>query len=199
MSSFERESQLFAAARDNQVAKIKELLSRDDVDVNWGNPQDNQRTTLQVASERGHVDSVLSLLSHPRIDPNRRDRTGETPFLRACFNGSADLVKVLLGDPRVDVNIASTMRCSPLWWLACNGHAECTRWLIASGKDLAMAGGENWLDGDHGKKYMPVDIARRRGKTAIVNLLEEFVEDPDKCTSEIRRLLCLNGTIAILL
>jgi len=119
------------------------------------------------------------LLAHPGIDVNVKDTFGDTPFLYAC-SGSPSCVLEMLKDSRVKVNERDNRGPTPLWWAAGYGHLDIIKWWIASGREMNL--GE---PGDVDKTDA-IAVAKRRGKTEVVNLLERFKENPEETRHAIR-------------
>jgi len=70
---------------------VKDLMSllKDypEIDVNWANQNNFQRTALHHASIYGHVEVVKLLLAHPAIHVNKKNWLEATPFQSACLIG----------------------------------------------------------------------------------------------------------------
>ena len=60
-------------------------------------------TPLFMASRKGHVDVVKTLIADQRINPNQASNFG-TPLLIASHHGLVDVVETLLADQRINVN-----------------------------------------------------------------------------------------------
>ena len=199
MATPEHERKLYELAKDNQAVKIRDLLkAHPGVDVNWRNPGDSLRTALHAAAERGWVEVVQLLLADPKIDPNVKDDFDETALQRVCSSGVHGTFLLLLCDPRVDLGIQSKNRCTPLWTLACNGHLPLMSYLLASGRNITFVAGENWLDGDVGKVFTPLEIAKRRDKKDIVSVLTRYAADAWPMVVELRNNLGLKCTFDFL-
>jgi len=75
--------------------------------------------------------------------------------------------------------------CTPLWKAACNGYWKVIELLIASGRDL---GDINQMTGKEpeGEERTALEIARERGQTEVIPLLERFMETPIQTRHELR-------------
>lgn len=81
-----------AAVRGN-AAIVKQLLGREEVDVN--DPDTGGDTPLLRAAEKGH-ESVVRLLLDKNVNIESQDIIGCTPLLRAVEAGHESIVRLLL-------------------------------------------------------------------------------------------------------
>jgi hypothetical protein len=125
---------------------------------------------LRAAAEEGDTKTVLRLLEL-RTSPNKKDAEGITPLHYAAEGGHTDIVRLLLAANAVDVNSEDMSHRTPLFWPAAYGYIEVVKLLL-----------------DHGARqhyettngYSPLSIARERGQSDVVDLLEKHkAEDPD--------------------
>ena len=58
-------------------------------------PDDNSRTLLSWAAEKGH-EAVVQLLLESKVDVNAKDMYGRTPLLCAAKKGHKAIVQLLL-------------------------------------------------------------------------------------------------------
>jgi len=83
------EERFFAAAESGNVEEVKQILRKHpNLNVNWGNEDDEGSTALIIACDNGHDSIVSILLAHPDIDVNLKNSFGQTPFMWACCNGN---------------------------------------------------------------------------------------------------------------
>ncbi|KAB8737531.1 hypothetical protein FH972_026490 [Carpinus fangiana] len=96
----ERSQLLTRAARDDDVAGIKEALELTGVDVNALHDEGGYEamTLLHIAAGRGHVASIRSLLEcGAHVDCLDRNRFGDsTPLHYAAMNAQLDAIRALL-------------------------------------------------------------------------------------------------------
>ncbi|KAG0472591.1 hypothetical protein HPP92_014448 [Vanilla planifolia] len=165
---------LHFAAVDGHVRCIR-LLVADFV------PSSPYRGTLlpEVGDDKyGHRRAILKSSSERRYDQlalakfvNRPADGGITALHIAALNGYADCLQLLL-DLHADV-AAVTFQCSssmnligagstPLHYASCGGNLRCCQILLSRGASRATLNCNGWL---------PVDVARIWGRSAIVPLL----------------------------
>lgn len=124
-------SKFRVACRDGKLDEVNAMLSKNTtLDVNARNDS-NGFTGLIYAAERGHVDVVRSLLSHPKVAVNASDNHGNTPFSHACSKGHAGVVKLFLDDERTACNTRNTHGQTG-FWLACAGNHTATIEILLS-------------------------------------------------------------------
>jgi hypothetical protein len=172
-----------------------ETLVRDhpDLNVNWKNV--SGWTALHYASWYGHSEVVKLFLAHPAINVNVLTKAGSTPLLLSCSSGKVSVVQVLLKDPRVEITLADEGNCTPLWWAAGCGQEVVVEWLIACDRDL---GDVKNIKGKHlgGKKCTALKIAREKGESKVMSLLERFLAKPESTRHQVRVKLGLSDALA---
>ncbi len=153
---------LLIAARDNNLAKVKELLAAG-ADVNKSKTNDGI-TPLYAASQNGHTEVVKTLLSNSRTDVNKENtKYGTTPLYIASQYGHAEIVKLLLSDSRIDVNKATHDGCTALFVASQDGHAKIVKLLLSDSRtDVNKAMQDS---------STPLYVACQNGRTEIVKLL----------------------------
>jgi ankyrin repeat protein len=90
-----RNLELYNAAAQGNLAKIKELISSGGVDINWENPDYQEETPLYAASYLGKLDIVEALLDNG-ADINSLNAKLMTPLMIAIINHNTPVVKLLL-------------------------------------------------------------------------------------------------------
>jgi len=93
----------------------------------------------------------------------------------------------MLKDSRVKVNEPDNGGFTPLRFAALHGHFDIIKWWIASGREMDLG-----KPGD-ADKTDAIGVAKRRGKTEVVTLLERFKSDAAKTRSEVRKELGITG------
>ena len=123
-----------------------------------------------VASQKGYSNVVKILLSAgASVDLGKG--TGATPLFIACEHGHAAIVKMLLVRAQASVNLV-TQRCNaqgqvetltPIYVACKHGHREVAELLMLARASIdANESGET-----------PLSIAKQRGHTSVVQLLED--------------------------
>ena len=165
------------AVGDGNVEEVKEILmSNPNLDVNW--KDDAGWSALYIAFEKD-CDSVVSiLLAHPDINVNLKVY-GSTAFKWACQGGRTSRVRLLLKDQRVGINKPDYQGHTPLWDAACNGHLDIIKWWLVSGREM-----------DLGYQTDVIGVAKRRGETEVVTLLNRFKEKPNEIRHQVRLEIC---------
>jgi len=181
------EKKFYSAAIDGKVEVVKDILRKNpSLNVNWKNEGDYACTALHAACWNGHDSVVSILLVHPDIDPNLKNKGGNTPFTWACWNGHSSCVRLLLQDLRVKVNEPDNQGYTPLRWAAYWGYHDVIKLWIVSGREMNLGTPGN-------VKTDAIGAAKRKGKTEVASLLERFKRDPAKTRSEVRKELGING------
>jgi len=178
------EDQLYTAAEQNRVDRVKELLRNEAINVNGGY-QMGAVTPLHVACALGHADVVRVLLGHPGVDVNQKSSGGSTPFLFAAANGNVEAVVAMLEDQRAEINQSNLPGATGIWHAASSGHVDVVKWILASGRDVNLS-----------VKCMGANViekARIEAKFDTVELLERFLANPVEVRAEVRRELGIPG------
>ncbi len=159
----ERQEQSYLTDYDSQV---------DDVDIN--EVDDEGRTPLYRACERGHLKVVKLLLKQDGIDINEEKFHDErTPLYIACYRRHLEVVKLLLKQPRIRVNKkADEDNKTPLYMASENGYTEVVRLLLACGKIR--------INQSNDDDKTPLYIACERGRVEVVRLLLAAGADANK-------------------
>jgi len=136
------------------------------------------------------------------IDLNKRDKQKDTLLIKVCMKGYASEVEMLASNPKVLANLKGTNNKTALY-VACqrpnpriSNSILCVKYLIASGKDLAIDFDndgkdptvmmylefklESLLNSDN------VNEGLVQNTMTLKNLLGRFREDPDKVRNEVR-------------
>jgi ankyrin repeat protein len=92
-----------------------------------------ERTPLMWAAANDHLDMVVSLMNHPRIDVNVRDCDKETALHWAVFFNKPAIVAQLVSDDRVDTSLKGKYHRTPLKMAIDERHHECVKILRKHG------------------------------------------------------------------
>jgi len=173
------EKKLIDAAISGDAPLVAEILTNNpDIDINWKYEKISGRATAHWMADKGIGFILGLLLTHPDIDVNMRDNSGCTPLLLACEAGNFDPVGVLLKDFRVDVNEPNYESHTPLYRAAFSGSIFVIQTWIASGREMNL--------GRPGKNTDVIRIAKERGNTEALTLLERFKENPVETRHQVR-------------
>jgi uncharacterized protein len=120
---------VFDAARGDDVETIQAFLGQ--------GFSPNVRSTrgdalLIVAAYHDSLQVVQSLLAHPELDIEARNRMGLTAVAAAAFKGHGRPLQALL-EAGADVNASNGMQQTALMFAALSGRANTTQMLITAG------------------------------------------------------------------
>jgi ankyrin repeat protein len=166
---------LWNACDRNNLQSARSILRADPhVSVNW--KDENGVSCLHAACRHDSTNIPVILLIHPDIDPDPKNRAGETPFLQVCVRGYIPLVRLFLSDSRVLIHRPQLEEHSPLRATVEAGQVEVIKWIVASGRELNLQPPRNewmYVHAVAGK----VDINKRMDAALILN---RFVESPQR-------------------
>lgn len=161
-------SPLSLAVGSSNLAIIKLLIARKDVDVNI-----TDRTGSSKSDQRDMM-VLKCLVSDPRVKIAQRDRYGRTVLSWAAEMGALDAVKILLQCSRSDVQSllddpGDTDRgWSPLSWAAYSGHSEVVKALCMTGRiDVQLASVDKW-----GQNALSLAADRNHGE--VIKVLAQY-------------------------
>lgn len=127
-------------------------------------------TKLMQAAENGDKEMVLKCINDG-ADVNER-KAGSTALTWAAYSGQAEIVKILLDNGAL-LNAYDGTGSTPLFWAVHENHPEVVRVLLNSGADTTLKGHE-------GRVVLtlmtPLELARHRGYTDIVNIFSEVAQ-----------------------
>ncbi len=148
---------LSAAARDNKLDRLRELVRSKDIDVNW-RPNGTGVTALMTAANQGYWEAIDILIA-AGADPAIEMWNGWTALAFAAQNGKTDAVKRLL-----TVKPAPKVRHIQLALFAAarNGRPATSTVLVKSG---------GRLDGTDGDGLTPLHLAAKWGQPKTVERL----------------------------
>ena len=126
------------------------------------------KTALHYASWSGYTKCVKLLIA-AGSDLNVQTKDGQTALHLASREGKTEYVKLLVG-AGADRNVQDEYGWTALHWASWKGKTECVKLLIGAGADKSIR-----TTSDYGRMKagsQAIDIAKKRGKTEIVELLE---------------------------
>lgn len=127
-TSDELNKSLIDAAKNGNIVKVKELISRG-ADVNAKTNQN--ATALIYASLNGHTETVKELIAKG-ADLNAKTNEGFTAIMYASQNGHTDVVKELI-EKGADVNAKTNNGFTALTISLSNGHTDIVKMLLTKG------------------------------------------------------------------
>lgn len=200
------ETLLHVASRRNFFEGMKILLqlkNNNNIDYLLDvNKVDNYgETPLTIASELGHIEIVLLLLDHPKINPNMTSKNG-SPLHLAVLNDNFELIKLLLESNKLDPNLKNQSSFTPLHIAAYRNKPESIRILcnfdidvncvdetgqsplgmsiesgdVESVKAFLSSGKQFDINQKNGEQMNLIEIAQRNGNSEIIQMLNEYVQ-----------------------
>ncbi|KIW63271.1 hypothetical protein PV04_10132 [Phialophora macrospora] len=158
------------AALIGSEEKVKLLLKVKDIKVNVQCTSGD--TPLLIALKQRAAPVVRLLLEHPDVDVNVKDKDGYTPLLIAVTRCQESVVRLLLEHRPVDVNARDAGGRSSLWLAASQGREATVALLLKQPSIDLRAGG---LEAYSVVETSPLEIARKRGHSRVVTLLEQMM------------------------
>jgi ankyrin repeat protein len=153
-----RKERLIEGAKTGNLEMVKDALD-DGADINKSRNNDD-KTPLYAASEKGHLEVVRELLARGAA-VDAAIYGGWTPLLVAILKGHLEIVRELLARG-ASVDAAMNGGATPLYVASQMGHLEVVRELLERGAAVDAA-----YDGD----YTPLLIASAYGHFEIVSEL----------------------------
>lgn len=134
------EAKLHAAAANDDVATIREILSKriDDIDAK----DKNGRTALLVATNGNKVNAAKALIE-AGANVNAKDNIKDSPYLYAGARGHLEILKMTLSH---GADLKSTNRYGGTALIPASerGHVETVRALIEAGVDIDHVNNLGW-------------------------------------------------------
>ncbi len=124
----EQEYALSVAAMEENLAKVKELLTKG-ADPNFQNGRGN--AVLIEVARAGYTPVAKLLLDHG-AKVNLQDKRGMTALMEASAKGNLELVKILV-DKGADANLKSATGATALVFATTGGHAPVAEFLKSKG------------------------------------------------------------------
>ena len=179
-------------ARNGNKEEIVRLLQQG-ADIN--NLGSNGYTALHYACWQNHTEITEILLQNKKINVNLQDIDGYSPFSAACAN-SYECSLLMVQDPRVDINLANNNDgWSPLM-IACRyGYTKTVQLLLSSGRNIDILKKTTKYDhySDTESDSTALDIAKQEKKYDVVQLLQQYQNNPKETQKTTRNELNLKG------
>ena len=163
-----------------------------------------QQTALHRACSVNRTEIVKILLQSDNIDVNLPDIYGWTPFSTVSHIGYNECALLMLQDGRTDVNWVDYGGWTPLMRASSEGKLQTVALLLAFGRKIEVdkvrivtepktvvnsdAPVENIKVG-----FRAIDLAKQKGHQEVVNLLENFENNPSQTIEKLRKDLDLKG------
>ncbi|XP_030323430.1 ankyrin repeat and death domain-containing protein 1B [Calypte anna] len=124
---------LHFAAQNNSVNIVDYFLQ--DLHLNDLNkPDGNGKKPFLLASEKGHVDMVNSLITM-KLFTSEKDKEGNTALHLAAKNGHSEVVEILL-EQWEEINYFNQNGETPFYLAVEGGHEKCAELLLEAGSDI---------------------------------------------------------------
>lgn len=189
---------LHEAASANDMTAVEALIAAGhDIEAR----DRDQRTPLLLATRADAVDAARVLIA-AGADVNAKDRIADTPFLHAGAEGRLEILRMILATGKANLKDTNRYGGNALIPAAHHGHAETVRELLKTDIDVDHVNRLGWTalietiilsDGGpihqdilaqliaagadvnipDGEGVSPLAHARRRGYTAMVEMLEK--------------------------
>lgn len=152
----------FKAVKDNDIAKVKDFLSKDPTLVKATTSDFLKETALAIAAFDGYKEIVEVLLKN-NADPNVYDDMGVAPILGAARTNQAEIIEMLLKN-KANVNILhKTSGETALHYAAEYDSKEACEVLLKNGADKTIKSGA-------GKTAY--EVAKEKKKEKVLDLLK---------------------------
>ena len=159
------------------IAAENQRLGCIDVLMKWQKekrtlPFDNDgRTPLHLACQKGAISAIECFLTIHKIDPNIKDYQGKTPLYISCQAGQIQAVESLLKINNVNVNSMDALGSTPLHICALKNQFEIAKLLISSNANVNV---------QDNKGHTPLFFAAETGQIDFVKLFDESGADINK-------------------
>jgi len=152
----------FKAVKDNDVAKVKDYLSKDPTLVKAVTTDFLKETALAISSFNGNKE-IVDMLLQKGADPNVYDDMGIPPILGAARQNHADIIEMLLKN-KAEVNIKNKSgEETALHYAAEYNSADAAKILLANGADKTAKNTSG---------NTPLDIAKNKKSDKVIELLK---------------------------
>ena len=168
-----------------------ELSLKKGADVNQQNS--NGQTTLYIACFLNRVEIVRILLQTNNIHANLQNIYEYTPFLIACVCNKYQSVLVMIQDARVNVHWTNKNGWSPLICACYRKNVEIVKLLLSFGRGVSLYKKTTRDFLGYKAGLTALDIAKKKNKTDVVQVLEEYIHNPIEMQKTLRKQLKVKG------
>ena len=151
----------FKAVKDNDVAKVKDYLSKDPTLVKAVTSDFLKETALGISTFNGNKE-IVDMLLQKGADPNVNDDMGIAPILGAARQNRAEIIEMLIKN-KAKVDIKNKSDETALHYAAEYNSGDAAKVLLAKGADKN-------LKNSSGKT--PLDIAKDKKSDKVIELLK---------------------------
>ena len=156
----EQETDLYIAAMQGNLDKVKELVTEGHVNINnMENYKPN--SPLFIASLVGHI-GVVDFLLKNGANVNYANKIGVTPLYAASSTNKDEIVKMLL-ENGADVDKADNIGRTPLWLASNYGNVKVVSLLLDHGANIYKADNEG---------QTPLSVTTKQD---IINMLKKRI------------------------
>jgi len=149
--------------------------------VNWDDKSDEYITPLKNAAVSKDLTIFKMLLWFPGTDVNFPQGRGVSLLRAICRYGFTEQLRFLLKKPGLQTDATGKKGWTALSVACDEGHLTVVKWLLASGKELALE--TKALDTVY---RTPLEIAQAHHFLEIASLLEAYVASPASVTRRLR-------------
>ena len=152
----------FKAVKDNEVAKVKDYLSKDPTLVKAVTTDFLKETALAISAFNGNKE-IVELLLAKGADPNVYDDMGIPPILGAARQNRGEIIEMLLKN-KAEVNIKNKSgEETALHYAAEYNSADAAKVLLANGADKTAKNTSG---------NTPLDVAKNKKSDKVIELLK---------------------------
>jgi ankyrin repeat protein len=151
----------FKAVKANEVATVKDYLSKDPTLVKAVTTDFLKETALGISSFNGNKE-IVEILLVKGADPNVNDDMGIAPIIGAARQNRAEIIEMLIKN-KANVNIKNKGDETALHYAAEYNSGDAAKVLLANGADKN-------LKNSSGKT--PLDVAKDKKSDKVIELLK---------------------------
>ena len=150
------------AVKDNDIAKVKDYLSKDPTLIKAVTTDFLKETALAIAAFDGYKE-IVDMLLQKGADPNVFDDMGVAPIIGASRTNRAEIIEMLIKN-KANVNIKTKSgEETPLHYAAEFNSGDAAKVLLKNGADKN-------LKNTSGKT--PLDVAKDKKSDKVIELLK---------------------------
>ena len=132
------------------------------------------KNVLHMAAEGNQPSMIIYLISKENQSHDCVDENGSTPLHRACYCGGEEAVNFLI-NLGADINAQDKEKLTPLHLAVLGENEQIVLKLLQKNANKNIS---------NGKGELPIDLARKKNCTSIVNILDDDDEINPLCSIE---------------